>query len=504
MSTRAPAHLALSLPALALLFALFPNPLLASLVQTRPTAVEDAETLSEDPMLADALRVLDAWIDYQVHWNEPGLAIGVVYDHELVWAKGYGFADIEHGIPATPETVFRIGSISKVFTAIAVMQLRDKGKLDLDDPVVDHLPWFTVPPADRYDPPITIWHLLSHTSGLPHSPEGVDWVTYSGPGRGDMIRHLSQVELMFPVGTRYAYSNLGFMVLGELVATISGEPYPEYVRGHILDPMGMSSTEMEPDSTMPNLARGYAEGEPRQLVALPFSDTRFITPAGDGASSVRDIARLLSFLLTEGEKTDPPVLPLATLREMRRLHSLHPDWQGARGLGIRLRPVDGQVRVGHGGDSHGFQAQLEGVPSQRFGVVVLTNSEDARPLRYLDQAFRLMGRVVSARSSPGGVRPVADSTLNRYVGVYESGRRRFHIMWVEGRLALVDPREPDPWDDRVFLEPAEEEHVFRMSRPGEGQVGVVSFRADASGEIIQMALPNLVVPRMRDQESWRP
>lgn len=497
MGTPRPRFSSSSFLLVSLFLAPLAHPVHASLVQSPSNARQDADSVTGDPAVADALRVLDAWIDYQVHWNEPGLAIGIVHDGELIWAKGYGFADIERGIPATPESIFRIGSISKVFTAIAVMQLRDEGKLDLDDPVEEHLRWFRVRPADPNDPPITIWHLLSHTSGLPHSPEGVDWVTYTGPAREAVIRSLSRVETSFPVGTRYQYSNLGFLVLGELVAALSGESFTEYVRDHILAPLGMSSTELEPEPAMPNLATGYAERAPRRLVALPFSDTRFITPAGDGASSVRDMARLASFLMTEGEETSPPILPLATLREMRRLHSVHPDWRGGRGLGIRLRLVDGQVRVGHGGSSRGFQALVEVLPAERFGVVVLINRSISRPERYLDQAFRLVGRAVSADAPEGRVPARADSTLARYEGTYESYRRRFHIMRVAGRLALIDPSEPDPWGDRIFLEPDEGEHVFRMSRPGGRDVGVVRFRADPSGRIIEMALPTLVLPRVQ-------
>lgn len=229
------------------------TPCVRSFVQIPSTGGQDAGSVPRDPAVADALRVLDAWIDYQVHWSEPGLAIGIVHDHELIWARGYGFADMERGIPATPESVFRVGSISKVFTAIAVMQLRDEGKLDLDDPVEEHQPWLRVRRADPYDSPITVWHLLPHTSGLPHSPEGVDWVTYTGLAREEVIRGFPQVESSFPVGTRYQYSNLGFVVLGELVAGLSGgavhrvrpNPHPRPA-GHVVPRAGTGLDDAEP------------------------------------------------------------------------------------------------------------------------------------------------------------------------------------------------------------------------------------------------------------------
>src|SRR5438067_2872215 len=128
-----------------------------------------AETtpLPQKPEVSGAIQVLDTWIQAAVtSREEPGLSIGIVYDQDLIWAKGYGFANLEKREAATPATLYRIASISKVFTGFAVMQLRDAGKLQLDDAVSKHLPWFRVKQPRPDSPPITIWHLLTHTSGL--------------------------------------------------------------------------------------------------------------------------------------------------------------------------------------------------------------------------------------------------------------------------------------------------------------------------------------------------
>ena len=135
---------------------------------TLPLAAEPHESVAAHPRVADAITLLDLWIEEQVAYQQlPGLAIGIVHGGELIWAKGYGYSDIESKTPTTPDTLYRIGSITKLFTATAVMQLRDAGKLRLDDPVARHLPWFEIKSSFEDVPEVTVWHLLTHTAGLP-------------------------------------------------------------------------------------------------------------------------------------------------------------------------------------------------------------------------------------------------------------------------------------------------------------------------------------------------
>src|SRR5262245_15512289 len=161
------------------LLALLPAPAAA---QAPPAGVEQAGSAE----VAAAITVLDAWIAAQVERRElPGLAVGIVHDQRLLWAKGYGWADADRRVPVTPATAFRVGSISKLFTATAILQLRDAGKLRLDDPVAAHLPWFQVKLADPDAPPITIRHLLTHTAGLPREAGTPYWTDGRFPERED-------------------------------------------------------------------------------------------------------------------------------------------------------------------------------------------------------------------------------------------------------------------------------------------------------------------------------
>ena len=139
----------------------------ALLLISMPLFADDEVKLQEQPEVADAIRVFDKWVEQHIaHRNAPGLSIAVVYDQEIVWAEGYGYSDLEENVPATPSTVYRIGSITKLFTSTAVLQLRDQGKLRLDDPVSLYLPWFSVRNPFPDAPEITIRQLLTHTAGL--------------------------------------------------------------------------------------------------------------------------------------------------------------------------------------------------------------------------------------------------------------------------------------------------------------------------------------------------
>jgi len=292
--------------------------------------------LAERPEIAAALTVLDAWVGATVTEREqPGLSIGIVYDQDLIWAKGYGYADLAKRVPATPATLYRIASISKLFTATAIMQLRDAGKLGLDDRVAAHLPWFAIRDTFADDREIRIRHLLTHTSGLPREVEGLNWSDNRFPVRDSMVRALPGQLMVYPVGTEWKYSNLALSVAGEIVSRESGEPWSQYIERKILRPLGMASTTAAPSPLQPGLAVGYGRRVPGQARDLELMvDVAATAPAANIASSVQDLARFVSLQFREsGTAGGPQVLKGSTLREMHRVQWLRPDWSAAGGLG---------------------------------------------------------------------------------------------------------------------------------------------------------------------------
>jgi CubicO group peptidase (beta-lactamase class C family) len=396
----------------------------AALAWTSPcpgqTAGAERHPLARKPEAAAALAVLDAWIAATVAQREqPGLSIGIVYDQDLIWAKGYGYADLARRVSATPTTIYRIASISKLFTATAIMQLRDAGKLRLDDPVSERLPWFSIKRTYDGGPPITIRHLVTHTSGLPRELSGVNWSDLAFPGRDDLRRALPGQETVFPPETEWKYSNLAVSLAGEIVAEVSGEPWPQYVERHILRPLGMSATRAAPLRDLRGLAVGYGRRVPGRARDIePFVDIGAESPAGNLASNVLDLAKFVSLQLRDGPTGGRQILQGSTLREMHRVQWLRPDWQSGWGLGFSVRRVGDHVRVGHGGSLPGHRTQIEIAPAQKLGVIVLTNANDGDPLRYVDQAFALLGAVVAkAVALPDTPKP-ADPTWQQYAGRY--------------------------------------------------------------------------------------
>ncbi|RLE20007.1 MAG: serine hydrolase, partial [Acidobacteria bacterium] len=301
--------------------------------------------LQERPEVADALTVLDRWIEKQVEYHRlPGLSIAIVYDQDIVWAKGYGFSDVEGKIPATPSTVYRMGSVTKVFTSSAIMMLRDQGKLRLDDPVSKYLPWFRIDNPFPDSPEITIRQLLTHTSGLPREADVPYWTDHIFPTREQLVKVVPTQELVAPPATTYHYSNLGMSLLGEVVAEVSGRSWAEYLQTEIFEPLGMSSSSGAPgEALMQRRATPYMLiGPDGARDIFDYYDAGAIGPAANMVSTVEDIARFASMQFSGGPAGGAQILKGSTLREMQRVHWVYPSFSGGRGLGFSVSHRSGK------------------------------------------------------------------------------------------------------------------------------------------------------------------
>lgn len=454
----------------------------------------DSHVLSQHPEIVAAIKVLDAWIEATVVSREqPGLSIGIVYDQDLIWAKGYGFADLAKKIPATPTTAYRIGSISKLFTSTAIMQLRDAGKLQLDDTVSKHLPWFKIKNTHQDGPAITIRHLLTHTSGLPREAFGVNWSDLTFPKREEMIKWLPEQETLFPAETEWKYSNLALSLAGEIVTTVSGEPWPLYIDNHILKPLGMTATRTLPEPNMPGLATGYGRRVPGQRRDVePFVEIEAERPAGNMASTVEDLAKFASLQLRDGPAGGVPILKGSTLRQMHRVQWLQPDWQSGWGLGFRIRRVGNQVRIGHDGILPGQTTLIDIAPANRLAVIVLTNATDGEPGRYLDQVFAIVGPAIANATRPPKTTLTSDPAWDVYVGTYTWKHSDIQILVLDGELTMIRPDAANPWESRLLLKPVGP-HTFRMTTAGVslGATGeLLTFELDATGHVKRVKTPN--------------
>jgi CubicO group peptidase (beta-lactamase class C family) len=457
-----------------------------------------------DPRVRAAVRIIEAWVDAQVDYRDiPGMSLGVVHEQDLIWSAGFGFAHVDRETPASPDTIYSICSISKLFTSVAVMQLRDQGKLRLDEPISTYLPWFDIRDAYPDAPQITLRGILSHASGLPREADFPYWTgpEFRFPTLEQIKERLAGQEELYPAFTYFQYSNLGMALLGEVVSAASGEPYAQYVKSHILDPLEMRDTTPEiPEAKRGGqLATGYSpklrDGTRR---VIPFYLVNGIAPAAGFASTVEDLARFASWqfrLLSGGEGG---VLSTNTLKEMHRVHWVDPDWRTTWGLGFSVsRGDDGKTYVGHGGSCPGYRTQLLLCPKDRIAVVVMCNAHDVSPRAYADEIFELITpALLDSKKSPGkGVSP--DPALEKYAGRYERPIGREQVVFVEGKeLVLLSLPTDNPSGGLTRLRHIEDNVFRRIRRDGElGEAVVFVFGPD--GEVTRMVRNSQYALRIR-------
>ena len=205
----------------------------------------DSKNTVDHPRVSEAVQLLEIWLDAQRDYEGlPGLSAAVVHDQELIWSGGFGYANPDKKVRATSETVHSICSISKLFTSIAIMQLRDQGKLRLDDPVSKHLPWFEINNLHSEKGVATVQSLLTHSSGLPRESDFPYWSPPDFPFPSSKLikEKISSQETLYPADTYFQYSNLGLTLAGEIVAKISRTDFDTYVEKNIIKPLGLEDT----------------------------------------------------------------------------------------------------------------------------------------------------------------------------------------------------------------------------------------------------------------------
>jgi CubicO group peptidase (beta-lactamase class C family) len=310
----------------------------------------------------------------------PGLALGIVEGDRIAYVRGFGTAD-GSGTEVTPQTPFIIGSVSKSLTALAVMQLVEANRIELDAPVQSYVPWFRVA-DERASAEITVRHLLNHTSGLSTKTGR----TFQGDGDTSdtaleqAVRKLSSAELTQPVGTEHQYSTVNYSVLGLIVQTVAGQSYERYVQTRIFDPLQMRNSYTSEDAAKPKgLATGhnYWFGRPRGA-DLPYN--RGLLPAGYLISSAEDMTQYVISQLNGGRYDGASVLSSAGIAELHRPAAETPEADTSYGMGWFVGPRNDIPAIHHQGETFNFHANVVLVPQSRRGVVVLMNAENSLDL----------------------------------------------------------------------------------------------------------------------------
>ena len=292
----------------------------------------------------------------------PSVSAAVFRGEELAWSEAVGLADVEQRVKASPDTQYAVASITKTFTAVSVLQLRDAGKLDLEDPLSKHLPEAT-------HGTLTLRRMLAHASGLQREPPGEIWETLTFPGEEELLQGLEEAEQVLPPMAAWHYSNLAYALLGIVVARISGRPFREHVQERLLGPLGLERTTWGPGegAALPYFVEPYSDAVRREPV---------LELGGKGGesglySTVGDLARWGAFLCDPDES----VLKASSVAEMHDLNVVaDANWTRGWGLGIELSRRGERVFGGHTGGFPGFLSILAYSRRDRIGAVVLTNA----------------------------------------------------------------------------------------------------------------------------------
>jgi CubicO group peptidase (beta-lactamase class C family) len=336
---------------------------------------------------------IDAYVRaYVSRWRVPGLSISVVRDGAILFSAGYGVQNLATRQPATANTLFHIASVAKTMTSAAIFQLRERGRVDLDDPIVKHLPYFEVDDA-RTDS-ITIRQCLTHTSGIGHPQDyGWDKPEFDDGALERHVRGLRSHKLVDVEPGSTSYSDIAFNVLGDLIAKVSGLSYEQYMKEHIFDPLGMSTTTlMASRAAHPELvATGYEQADDGGIVQSLYPYNRMHVPCGCIASSASDMARWMGVNLQRGELDGVRILQASTYDEMWRMQfrTRRENDSEDPALGWWINRRHAQTVVQHDGEDDGFLSNLRLWTESATGVVVLCNAQWCDPWKASDEVYAL-------------------------------------------------------------------------------------------------------------------
>jgi CubicO group peptidase (beta-lactamase class C family) len=344
--------------------------------------------------LADTLSRVEEFVRAEMAREKvPGVAVAVVDHGKVVMAEGYGRANVEHNVPVRPETVFQSGSLGKQFTAATVMTLVEEGKLALDDPIAKYFP--EAPPAFRA---ITVRHLLTHTSGIPDYTEGTIDLRRDYT-EDELARMAFGLELEFAPGSRWNYSNTGYLMLGVLVRRVSGRFYGDILRERVFAPLGMKTARIiSEEDIVPNRAAGY------RLVGGELKNQEWVAPKLNTTADGSLYFTVLDLIAWEKGLRVRAVLKPESWAAIFQPVRLNSGRTYPYGFGWVVDQAAGQSVVGHGGSWQGFRTQITRYLGNDLTIVVLANLAEADPDRFVSG----IAAIFDPKLAPPAPGPIAD------------------------------------------------------------------------------------------------
>lgn len=400
--------------------------------------------------------IINWWMPQKIQYDDiPGISIGIIHKGKVLYQKGFGYADIKNKKKINTESLFRVASMSKMFTAVALLQLQEQGKLKLDDPVSMHLLWFKGKNKIGDLRKVTIQHILSHTSGLFRDGSKSYWHTHSFPKK--LKGTISSRSIVFKHSEQFKYSNHAYAILGEVIKKVSGLSYEEYVAKNIIETLDMKSTypDLEPKA-LKHLARGYGRVIPgkKGREIFPYTPTYAYAPATGFISNVSDLAKFLGSLTFQS--LAPRILSEKSKRTLFKLQRKTGDGK-AYGLGFAISTITSKRRrlLGHGGGFAGYITQALFNPKDGLGVIVLTNSIDANAYSLCYGIFSTLYYFIDThfkKEFKGGI----------YEGIYRERWGDDVIVQAGDSLLVFDARNNNPITKSKLLLMPQGKHIFKM------------------------------------------
>lgn len=397
-------------------------------------------------------KIINAWLPYKILYNRvPGLSVGIVYKGRLVYSQGFGYADIKSKRLATAKTCYRIASISKTFTAVAIMQLVEQKKIKLEDRVIKHLPWFKMNSSKINSNNITIQQLLSHRGGVWRDGDTPHWVDGRFPDIQKLKQSISANTLVFTSDQQFKYSNFGYAILGQIINQVSGLSYNDYVDKYIIKKLKLSQTAPDFSEKYKNcLAVGYARFIPGQNRAhYKHVQTKAYVAAAGWLSNVSDLARYLA----TWSLSDNTLLSKASKQQLIQKAQLTGEATTDKGygLGLSVDTIRKRKIIGHGGGFAGFVTRIAFDPSNDLGVIVLSNVNDDQAPMIVDGIFDTIYRLVDEPKKYFVGHCLVGASI--YEGVYRNRWDDTIIVNLGSNLVAISSQDKFPLKTADILRP---------------------------------------------------
>ncbi len=387
------------------------------------------------------ISLLDEFVRREIEDKKiPGIAVALVKGKQIVWQKGFGFSDPETKTPVSRDTVFRVGSVSKLFTDIAVMQLSEKGEIDIDAPVTNYIPEFR--PENPYNKSITLRQLMSHRSGLVREPPVGNYFDSDDVSLKQTIESLNTTKLVYEPETRHKYSNAGIAAVGYVLEKTKQEPFADYLQDSLLNPLGMKHTSFKPN---PGLKSNLAKAEMWTVFGKTYPAPTFelgIAPAGSMYTTIDDLAAFAGALFDANNNVPGAFLKKETLEQMWTPQFAKPEEKTGAGLGFFVSEIEGHRQVGHGGAIYGFSTQLSVLPDDELAVIAVSTKDLSNGVttRIADVALAAMlaeseNKPIPQPIATGSIEP---SLTARFAGKYSNKEGVFELIEYKGGLQLFN------------------------------------------------------------------